>query len=264
MSIASQITALENNISDAYAMVAQRGGTIPQRKNMENLDTAIATIPSGGSSAGLQREISQSGVFSIPTSGSITLPSSAKVVDNYAMYYGFYKTGATSADLSHIEEVSGTNGMYDAFFNSSLVTLDISGLKTISGQYGMAFAFANSESLATVDISGLETISSDYGAQRLFSQCYSITTVRFTSLANLTGSSALKWSFHSCRSLTDLYFPALTANSFGSYTNQFNGMLANTSGVTVHFPAAIQSTISGWSDVTNGFGGTNTTVLYDL
>lgn len=48
MSIASQLTALEGNIEDAYDMVAQRGGTMPQRKNMENLDDAIATIPSGG------------------------------------------------------------------------------------------------------------------------------------------------------------------------------------------------------------------------
>ena len=27
---------------------------------------------------------------------------------------------------------------------------------------------------------------------------------------------------------------------------------------------AIQSTIGSWSDVTNGFGGTNTTVLFDI
>lgn len=46
MSIASQLQALEGNIEDAYDMVAQRGGTMPQRKNMENLDDAIATIPS--------------------------------------------------------------------------------------------------------------------------------------------------------------------------------------------------------------------------
>lgn len=264
MSIASQIEDYADGLSDAYAMVAQRGGTIPAQKNMANLDTAIATIPSGGSSAGLQREISQSGVFSVPKSGSITLPSSAKVIADYAMYYGFYRTGATSADLSHIEEVSGTYGMYNAFYHSSLVTLDISGLKTISGSSGMAYAFTGSESLTTVDISGLETISGIYGAQRLFAQCSSLTTVRFTSLADLTGSSALKWSFHSCGSLTDLYFPALTANSFGSYTNQFNDMLSNTTGVRVHFPAAIQSTIGSWADVTNGFGGTNTTVLFDL
>lgn len=48
MSIASQITALSNNIDAAYAVIAQRGGTVPQRKNAENLATAIATIPSAG------------------------------------------------------------------------------------------------------------------------------------------------------------------------------------------------------------------------
>ena len=49
MSIASQITALGNNIGAAYNMIGQRGGTIPARKNAENMATAIATIPSGGS-----------------------------------------------------------------------------------------------------------------------------------------------------------------------------------------------------------------------
>ena len=48
MSIASQITALGNNIGAAYNMINQRGGTIPARKNAENMATAIATIPSGG------------------------------------------------------------------------------------------------------------------------------------------------------------------------------------------------------------------------
>lgn len=66
MSIASQLTALEGNIEDAYDMVAQRGGTMPQRKNMENLDDAIATIPSGGVSytAGTGIDIT-SGVISV-------------------------------------------------------------------------------------------------------------------------------------------------------------------------------------------------------
>lgn len=48
MTIASQITALGNNIGAAYNMIGQRGGTVPARKNAENMATAIATIPSGG------------------------------------------------------------------------------------------------------------------------------------------------------------------------------------------------------------------------
>ena len=48
MSIATQLQALETNLSNAYDMVSQRGGTVPVRKNMENLAAAIASIPSAG------------------------------------------------------------------------------------------------------------------------------------------------------------------------------------------------------------------------
>lgn len=64
--------------------------------------------------------------------------------------------------------------------------------------------------------------------------------------------------------ITDLYFNSLTSSSFGSYTNQFSNMLSGVTGCTVHFPSNLQSVIGSWADVTNGFGGTNTIVLFDL
>lgn len=48
MSIASQIEDYADGLTAAYGMVSQRGGTMPAQKNMNNLATAIATIPSGG------------------------------------------------------------------------------------------------------------------------------------------------------------------------------------------------------------------------
>ena len=41
-------------------------------------------------------------------------------------------------------------------------------------------------------------------------------------------------------------------------------MLRGVTGCTVHFPSNIQSVIGSWASVTGGFGGTNTTVLFDL
>ena len=41
-------------------------------------------------------------------------------------------------------------------------------------------------------------------------------------------------------------------------------MLRGVTGCTVHFPSNLEAVIGSWSDVTNGFGGTNTTVLFDL
>lgn len=45
MSIASEILNYANGLGDAYDAVNDMGGTIPQDKNMNNLDTSIRTIP---------------------------------------------------------------------------------------------------------------------------------------------------------------------------------------------------------------------------
>lgn len=49
MSIASELSALNGHIISAYDEISTMGGTIPANKNMANLPTAIASIPSGGS-----------------------------------------------------------------------------------------------------------------------------------------------------------------------------------------------------------------------
>lgn len=48
MSIASELTALQGYIGDAYGAVGDKGGTVPADKNMSNLSSAIGSIPSGG------------------------------------------------------------------------------------------------------------------------------------------------------------------------------------------------------------------------
>lgn len=60
MSVASEITRINNNITNAYTQVSAKGGTLPATQNSANLATAIASI-SGGSS-GLEYE---SGTLSI-------------------------------------------------------------------------------------------------------------------------------------------------------------------------------------------------------
>ena len=238
MSIASQLTALEGNISNAYNMVAQRGGTVPARKNMENLDDAIATIPSGGSFIGVPREVSAQGVYQMPTTSfTFSLPNTAINVSEYGLYYAFVKSsGLTAADLSSLTALHNRDSLHGAFYDCpNLASVDLSSLTTISGQNAMDSAFYSCSSLVSVDLSSLATVS---------------------------GNNALKGAFTWCRSLVTLSFPSLS--NMGSYTNQFDGMLNHCSNVTVHFPAALQSTIGSWTSVQNGFGGTNTTVLFDL
>ena len=112
--------------------------------------------------------------------------------------------------------------------------------------------------------------SSDVGIPREVSSTgvYQMPTQSFTfklpSNATDIGVYAMQYAFQSCTGLTNISFPALTSTGFGSYTNQFNDMLQGVTGCTVHFPSNLQSVIGSWSGVTNGFGGTNTTVLFDL
>lgn len=47
MSIASELTNLRTNISNAYDAINTKGGTMPANKNTANLATAIASIVSG-------------------------------------------------------------------------------------------------------------------------------------------------------------------------------------------------------------------------
>ena len=48
MSIASEITRINNNISSAYSKISEKGGTLPETQNSANLATAIDSISGGG------------------------------------------------------------------------------------------------------------------------------------------------------------------------------------------------------------------------
>ena len=48
MSIASEITRINNNIANAYTQVNSKGGTLPATQNSNNLASAISSIPQSG------------------------------------------------------------------------------------------------------------------------------------------------------------------------------------------------------------------------
>ena len=116
MSIASQLTALEGNISNAYDMVAQRGGTVPARKNMENLDDAIATIPSGGGSTPTTPTLTSATYDSATSTITLTgtdFGSSPKVqVYNRAYHRYDDVTPTTSSNTSAVIPVGNVNYGY--------------------------------------------------------------------------------------------------------------------------------------------------------
>ena len=236
MTIESEITRIKTNISNAYDALEEKGATIPTDKNSANLVSTIDTI-TVGSLDYLGRVITEDGIFQYPTeSFSFSLPDNVTSISDNSLQYALWNcTNLTSVDLSSVTSI-GESGLYQAFY--ACTSLTSTGLDSVTsiGESGLSSAFSGCTSLTSVDLSSVTSID----------------------------SGGLSFTFYNCTSLKSLSFPALNSNSFGSYTNQFNGMLDGVTGCTVHFPSNLESVIGNWADVTRGFGGTNTTVLFDL
>jgi len=236
----ANIDTIQDTLDDIHDAIIAKGGTT-SGTDITSYASGINSIPIP---MGINREVSAQGVYQTPTTSfTFSLPSNATNLGNYALYYAFYGcTGLTSVDLSS--------------------------LTTVSGDFPLYYAFYGCTGLTSVDLSSLTTVSGSSALNNAFHGCKGLTSVNFSSLITLlsTGSfnPALGGTFRNCISLQTLSFPALTSTSFGSYTNQFNSMLSGVTGCTVHFPSNLQSIIGSWSSVTSGFGGTNTTVLFDL
>ena len=175
------------------------------------------------------------------------------------MQNAFGASGVTSINIP-IEDVSGNEACLSMFgYCPDLQSATLS-LINVSGNLGCAYMFQNCGVLDTVNISALEAVSGDYGLQGMFEGCESLVTLTFSALEELA-SGALTGLCSSCISLTTLSFPSLTTLADDTV---FDDMLVDCENVTVHFPSALQSTIENYQSVLDGFGGTNTTILFDL
>lgn len=195
---------------------------------------------------------------------NVDLSALTKISGASACSTAFQNSSVQNVNLSSVTLISGANACQDMFSScSQLTSADLSSLTTISGTASCSNMFSATK-LSNIDIHSLTSVTSMMACSNMFLNCKQLTSLVFTSLQTLTGSQCFMYMFQNCTALTSLSFPALTSTSFGSFTNQFSNMLYGVTGCTVHFPSNLQSVIGSWSDVTAGFGGTNTTVLFDL
>lgn len=284
MTIASALENLNTDIINARTAITTKGGTVTVNGGSSQLATDIATIPTGGSATLITKSITANGTYNassdsadgyssvnVNVSGGAsskygaTIDSILGYVDaNGVLQFPTAQTDLVFTGVKKVESFALQYKFYRCYGVATVSFPDLTSLNhpgTVAG-YEFYYAFTDCN-LTSIDFPVLATVGSQRAFQRAFAGS-TLPTATFTSLATISGQYAFQNAFSDCTSLITLYFPALTSTAFGSYTNQFNNMLSGVTGCTVHFPSNLQSVIGSWSSVTAGFGGTNTTVLFDL
>jgi len=186
-------------------------------------------------------------------------------VDNNGLYIDSDNYSLVFTGVKTVTE-DGKKFRYRFLNDKALTSVSFPDLETVVNGDGFYSAFEYCTNLANISFPKLTKIEGWNCFTCAFKDCTGLTTVDFPLLADLNWSgSCLNNAFENCTSLTSVSFPALdTGKLTGDNAGYFNNMLSGITGCTVHFPASCESTLSNWDDVTNGFGGTNTTVLFDL
>ena len=180
------------------------------------------------------------------------------------------KTGFESSE-PYVLTINGSSVFGACFsycYNLTKTDMDnifviVGAISPSSASYGSMYQmYRTTTGLTDFGLSGLCQASGRYLFSSMF-QNSGLTSASFTNLSKAASNNMFQQMFSGCTSLQTLSFPNLDATAL--YVNTtFTNMLQGCTGVTVHFPQNAQSVIGSWATVTGGFGGTNTTVLFDL
>ena len=283
MSISSEITRIQGNISDAYTAASAKGATLPATQNSANLASTISTISGGGvdTRGWIPKTIDANGklvgsstmpnfagvedlsnnVLSFCCKGATSLvgdlnfPSLTTITGSNAMESAFQSSGLTSVSFPALTTIVGSSAMKSAFQGSGLTSVDLSALTTISGGYAMSYTFNNCTGLTSISFPALTTISGTCAMEQAFSYL-KLTSISFPALTTISGSDAMQYAFYSATKLESLDFPSLTTIT-GSYAMERAFSYSNLKSLS--FPAlksnSFGSTKSQFSSMFSGVSG---------
>lgn len=206
---------------------------------------------------------------------TIKLPDSLKVLNfegnvfsGQSVSYSGVGFPTIVFDFNKLEEVtsSGDLGMPLNSYKGNVIIKNIESLKVISGNFLQGFC--DDATLASghgdINFENLEEIGwmcmyNSFGMS-------GVTSIRFKKLTTIgsEGLYALLQGINSDGSTgVHVYFDAVNSTTFEDEDECLSGIFDGTSDCTLHFPSNVQEYVEELIGYPN-FGGTNTTILYDL
>ena len=232
MSIASKLTKLETDITNAYDAVQIKGGTIPSNKNTENLSTAINSISGGGGGKPEQSKTvtpTTSSQTILPDEGytlsSVTVNAVTSSIDSDIKAENI-KKGVSILGVSG--ELQSTESLIDRTITKATVPVsagtirdylfdNCTNLEEIIIEYGITaiktYGFNNCTKLRRINFpDSIQTIEG-----------HAFDSVPLTGYIKLPSSlTTLNGAFRSCREVTAFDIPTgvknIVANTFASCT----------------------------------------------
>lgn len=200
MTIAEQILRIKDNISSAYAKAEEKGATLPEVLNSDNLPSTIESITGGGS-------------------GDFLGIGNFKVVDGVAQPLGSYDISNTFKDITSIVD----NGMSNACTNKKTLTgsVNFANLTSI-GNSGLYNAFGSCSNISYANFPKLETMNYR-GLMYAFNGCTNLKEVSFPSFIN-AGSYTNQFSnmLSGCSDVT-VHFRADMESTLSTWPNVQTG-----------------------------------------
>lgn len=239
MTIASEITRIKTNIANAYSSASDKGATLPDVRNSDNLASCIDSISSGGGSLSKYGatidnfigNVDENGTYVASSNPANIVLSGATSIGEYALSKAFnYVTPVESVIFPDVENLTNGYSLQECFYNSSyLKFLSFPKLKEITGKGVMSNACYYAQKLETISFPLLERIYTGmyggYNFSNAFYYCSKLTSVSFPSLTTITDEGVFNQAFYSCKNLVSADFSKLSyiSSSTGGFRQAFYG-----------------------------------------
>lgn len=197
MSIASEITRINNNIASAYSQCQSKGATMPATQNSANLANTISTISGGGG---------------------------ADLNDYFKTTYETNWTYKMIKKIPRLTIPSGTTSI--SFRNIPAIDLSFEGLDCsgiTSAMYFLSPANSDYSILETVDLANITNVNGITSFRYMFYNQYNLKNVK--NMFALSGSKDVRNIFAGCNSIVKI---DLSNWNIETYTYGYGAMFQNT------------------------------------